>query len=82
MRFRLFPERLEKAKLVCEQGFNTNPPKKRDFSSLQFRGFEWDLPQKPENLRFWRMRDQQELFFGFRMLLKWSVLIMKQYKSC
>ena len=82
MRFRLFRERLENAECVCEQSFDTNPPKKRNFSSLQFRGFEWDLPQNPENLRFWRMRDQQELFFGCVLLQKWSVLIMKQNKSC
>ena len=36
MRFQLFPERLEKMKLVCEQGFKLKPPKKQQFSSLQF----------------------------------------------
>ena len=81
MRFQLFSERLEKTRLVCEQVSNQDPPKKQDFSSLQFRVFGWELLQKPENLHFWCMHDQGELFFSFMLLLKWFVSIMKQNKS-
>ena len=82
LRFRLFPESLEKVEFVCEQGVDTNPPKKQEFSSLQFGGFEWDLLQKPENLQFWCLPPQWELLFGCMLLIKWSVSIIKQNESC